>query len=191
VNDSQLLDFVGQRQVSLQRPIVVGVSGYCGSGKSTLARRLTEMLPGAYRLRGDDFLDPTRSHLRSADWDGVDRSRLVSDVFLPVREGRQSTFQRYDWSQSRLGHPESLPDADIVVVDLIGLFHPEALPALDLTLWCDVDLETAAERGMARDAALGRDHTLLWQNVWIPNERDFDSLFTPRDHAEILVPTAR
>ena len=191
MNDSELLDLIGQRHASLGRPVIVGISGYCGSGKSTLARRLTEMLPSAYRLRGDDFLDPERSHSRSADWDGVDRSRLVSDVFLPLREGRQSTFRRYDWSKSRLGHPEPLPNADIVVIDLIGLFHPEALPVLDLTLWCDVDLETAAERGMARDAALGRDHTSLWRNVWIPNEQDFDSLFTPRDQAEFRVPTAR
>lgn len=191
MDDSHILDLVSQRYVSLGRPIVVGISGYCGSGKSTLARRLTDTLPGAYRLRGDDFLDPKRSHLRSSNWDGVDRARLVSDVFLPVREGRPSTFQRYDWSKSRLGHPEPVPNAEICVIDLIGLFHPEALPALDLTIWCDVDLKTASERGMARDAALGREHTSLWQNVWIPNERDFDSLFAPRNHAEILASTTQ
>ncbi|WP_457099728.1 hypothetical protein [Microbacterium sp. P5_E9] len=63
-------------------PIVVGVSGYGGAGKSTLARGLVELVPGSVRMRGDDFLDPVRSHQRSHDWDGVERTRLVREVLL-------------------------------------------------------------------------------------------------------------
>ena len=39
---------------------------------------------------------------------------------------------------------------------------------------------------MRRDAVLGRDHGGLWNDVWVPNERDFDVNFSPRDRAEIL-----
>ncbi|WP_130504941.1 uridine kinase family protein [Microterricola gilva] len=169
------------------RPITVGISGYCGSGKSTLARHLAAVIPGSLRMRGDDFLDPARSHQRSHDWDGVERERLVTDVLAPFQESRASQFQRYDWSRRELGAVERLPLADVLLVDLIGLFHPQALKHLDVTFWMDVDLTVATERGMARDQSLGRNHESLWRDVWIPNERDFGAEFDPRSAAEFFV----
>ena len=163
---------------------MVGISGYGGSGKSTLARQLCALVPGAVGIRGDDFLDPARSHARSSDWDGVERERMVSQVLLPIREQRPSEFQRWDWDSGVLGGLEPLPSADVLVVDVIGLFHPEALPAIDLAVWCEVDLETATRRGMLRDEHDGHDHAALWRDVWEPNERDFDARFTPREKAE-------
>ena len=167
-------------------PVVVGISGYCGAGKSTLARELTDLVPGAVRMRGDDFLDPVRSHQRSNDWDGVERVRLVSTVLEPFRAARRGTFQRYDWARKQLGAPEPIPQARILIVDVIGLFHPEALPALDLRVWCEADLEVASAQGKERDRQLGRSHDRLWTDVWIPNDRDFAAQFTPRAQAHLL-----
>lgn len=181
-----VIDLVAGRRTSAGHPIVVGISGYCGSGKSTLARSVAGALPGTVRIRGDDFLDPERSHRRSIDWDGVDRARLTSSVLEPHRAGRASTFQRFDWSVRALGPVEPLPTTDVVIVDLIGLFHPDAMPHIDVAVWCDVDLDTAARRGMARDRRLGRDHDRLWRDVWIPNERDFEARFAPRGGAVVF-----
>jgi uridine kinase len=187
----ELIQRIETRRQEAARPIVVGVSGYCGSGKSTLTRQLVARLPGAVRIRGDDFLDPARSHKRSSDWDGVERLRLVSEVLTPVREGRTSMFRRYDWSRRELGAAERLPSAEVLIVDLIGLFHPDALPSIDLAIWCDVDLETSAQRGINRDAGMGRNHDALWRNVWLPNERDFEDQFAPRTRADVVYPTSR
>ena len=184
----RLTTLVSSWSAEVGRPITVGISGYCGSGKSTVARALTDGLADAVRIRGDDFLDPTRSHRRSVDWDGVERTRLHDEVLAPFREQRPSTFRRFDWAARALGAPEPVPSCSIIVVDLIGLFHPSVLDALDLTIWCDVDLDTAQRRGMRRDAELGRDHEQLWNEVWVPNERDFDYHFSPRGRAEILLP---
>lgn len=104
----------------------------------------------------------------------------------PLHSGRGGAFRRYDWSRRALGGPEPLPETDLLVVDLIGLLHPEARPWIDVAVWCDVDLATASARGMARDARLGRDHVALWRDVWIPNERDFDAEFAPRASADVL-----
>ena len=181
-----LLEHITSRRRTAQHPLVVGISGYCGSGKSTLARDLVDSFSGAVRLRGDDFLDPSRSHQRSTDWDGVDRARLVTEVLEPFRADLPSTFRRFDWSTRALADPEPIPRTDLLVVDLIGLFHPEALAHLDIRIWCDVELEVAARRGLARDRALGRNHVALWHDVWIPNERDFEQTFSPRDHADLF-----
>lgn len=186
MRQQQWEDLIATTAAKAGGPIVVGISGFGGSGKSTLARALAR-IPGVVRMRGDDFLDPVLSHSRSSDWAGVERGRLVAEVLRPFRERRPSTFRRYDWSRRELGAPQSVPSGDVMVVDLIGLFHPETLPVLDLTAWCDVDLETATQRGMARDRSLGRDHDRLWTEVWVPNEVDFLERFRPRDHAEHLV----
>jgi uridine kinase len=185
MEDPQLIERITRLRTEAGRPIVVGISGFGGAGKSTLARRLASQIAGAHRLRGDDFLDPERSHRRSPDWDGVERMRLVSEVLVPLREGRESVFRRYDWSRGRLAAPEPMPRAEVLLVDLVGLFHPEATGAIDLAIWCDVDAETAARQGMARDLALGRSHLELWRDVWIPNDADFARRFAPRDYADI------
>lgn len=182
----ELKALITQTAANLDHPVVVGVSGYAGSGKSTLARALTAVDPTMLRMRGDDFLDPSRSHRRSGDWDGVERSRLATEVLVPFRERRASSFRRFDWARRALGEPEPVPTGDVLVVDLIGLFHPEALPFLDLCVWVDTPMATAHERGMRRDEALGRDFSRLWREVWVPNEIDFERNFSPRERADVL-----
>ncbi|MGV8913749.1 MAG: uridine kinase family protein [Rhodoglobus sp.] len=168
------------------RTVLLGISGFGGSGKSTLAKQISQSLPNCVRIRGDDFLDPVRSHHRSADWDGVDRLRLRDEVLSPFRDGTGGMFRRFDWAARGLGPEEPLPAAEIVVVDAIGLFHPELDGAFDLTIWVDVDLDVATAQGKARDRRLGRDHEVLWDDVWVPNERDFVELFDPRSEANLL-----
>lgn len=187
--DRALLDRIESVAAIAGRPIVVGVSGFCGSGKSTLARAVVDVVPDSVRMRGDDFLDPARSHRRSSDWDGVERVRLRDTVLRPFRAGSGGSFRRYDWSVRALGEPEPVPTARVMVVDLIGLFHPDIVDELDLRVWCDVSLDTAVVRGIARDRALGRAHDVLWHDVWAPNERDFAERFTPRGRADVVVPT--
>ncbi|MBH0008940.1 uridine kinase [Salinibacterium sp. SWN1162] len=176
---------------STSSTIVLGISGFGGAGKSTLARELVSTLANSARIRGDDFLDPSRSHQRSTDWAGVERVRLREEVIDPLRTGRSGSFRRFDWSTRALGDPEPLPVADVVVIDAIGLFHPELAGAFDLTLWVDVSLENATEQGKARDRRLGRDHERLWDEVWVPNERDFVARFDPHSAADLLYASGR
>ncbi|MGO4102533.1 uridine kinase [Leifsonia sp. YAF41] len=184
-NQAQLVDRI--RKLNAERGrIVIGISGFCGSGKSTLARELASQSPDWVRLRGDDFLDPQRSHRRSSDWDGVARERLAEDVIRPFESHREVRFQRYDWTQSRLGPFTVLPPCEVLIIDLIGLFHPDCLEIIDLSIWVDVDLQRAVAQGKARDKDLGRDHDQLWDRVWAPNEIDFAERFDPRSSADEL-----
>ncbi len=169
---------------ALSRPAVVGVSGYGGAGKSTLSRALESAVPGAVRLRGDDFLDPRRSHQRSSDWDGVDRERM-REVIALFRAGEPVRYRPVDWSTWELGEPVDLPAGSVLIVDSIGILHPDLLGHFDLTVWVDASHEDATRRGMARDRAAGSDHDRLWVEVWEPNDRDFDALFSPRDVADL------
>lgn len=164
---------------------IVAISGYGGSGKSTLAKALAGG-DGRTRLRGDDFLDPVRSHLRSTDWDGVERTRMRHEVLEPYRRGEPVSFRRFDWHTRALAPAEELPDADVLLVDAIGILHPDLQGCFDLSIWVDVDLETAGERGRERDRRAGHDHDRLWTEVWLPNDRDFAARFDPMRKADLL-----
>lgn len=166
--------------------VVVAISGYAGAGKSVLARRLVDVVDGAVRVRGDDFLDPPRVHHRSSDWDGVERQRMRTELLEPFRAGRPAVIRPLDWSTGRLGAATPLPHGSVLVVDSIGIFHPELLPWFDLTVWVDADLEVAQQRGMARDRTSGLDHDALWTDVWTPNDREFEQTFSPRPVADLV-----
>ena len=72
----------------------------------------------------------------------------------------------------------------MLVVDVVGIFHPDLLPWFDLTVWVDADLQLAQSRGMARDRANGRNHDRLWTEVWTPNDREFEQAFDPAYQAD-------
>jgi uridine kinase len=165
--------------------VAVGISGYAGAGKSVLARRLVDLVDDAVRLPGDDFLDPPRVHRRSADWDGVDRRGMRTEALEPFRAGRDVPLRPLDWSSGQLGEPAPLPHASVLIVDAVGIFHPELLPWFDLTVWVDTELEVAQSRGSARDRTAGRDHDRLWAEVWTPNDREFAQRFAPADQADL------
>ncbi len=176
-----------ERLLTERRRIVVGISGYAGAGKSVLARRVVDAVDGAVRVRGDDFLDPVRVHRRSSDWDGVERERLRAEVLEPFRDGRAVQVRRLDWNTGQRGEPTPLPRASVLVIDSIGIFRPDLLPWFDLTVWVQTDLEVARERGMNRDRAAGMDHDDLWTRVWTPNDQAFEQVFSPREHAALVL----
>lgn len=165
--------------------VVIGISGFGGSGKSTLARRLVAAAPGSVRMRGDDFIVPALAAERSGEWSAVERRRLRREVIDPFRAGMPSAFRRYDWSTGELRSAEPLPDAGVLVVDAVGLFHPDLDGSIDLRVWVDLDLELATQRGKARDRLAGNDHDRLWDEVWVPNERDFAERYRPREAADL------
>lgn len=165
--------------------VAVGVSGYAGAGKSTLTRKLLGELDDAVRVRGDEFLDPPRIVRRSGDWDGVLRERLRDEVLQPFRAGRPVAVRPLDWATGTWGEPTPLPRASVLVVDLIGLFHPTVLPWLDVRVWVDADPVVALERGMRRDREAGLDHDAVWREVWSPNDHEFEQVFAPAEHADV------
>jgi len=184
-NVVEIVDAIDRSCEQLGR-VAVGVSGYAGAGKSVLARQLADVVDDAVRLRGDDYLDPQRVHRRSSDWDGVERRRMRDEALEPFRAGAPVAVRPLDWSTGRHGVPTPLPQASVLIVDAIGIFHPELLPWFDLTVWVDVDLDVAQAQGMARDRAAGLDHDTLWTDVWTLNDREFEQTFSSRSFADLF-----
>lgn len=182
---ADIVDAIEQLRATSLR-LVVAITGFGGAGKSTLSRALVDAVPDSVRLRGDDFLDPERSHRRSSGWDGVERARMRTEVLEPFRSGDPVSFRPYDWDAGRLGPITVLPQASVLLVDAIGVLHPDLEGCFDLTVWVDVGLETAGRQGLERDRRNGHDHDRLWAEVWTPNDRDFAAEFNPRERADLL-----
>jgi hypothetical protein len=105
---------------------------------------------------------------------------------VPFRAGRASAYRPTDWVTGGLGHPHPVPEANVLIVDSVGLFHPELDGVFDLSIWVDCELAAATERGKARDRANGNDHDRFWDEVWMPNDRDFAARFDPRSAADLV-----
>ncbi len=169
------------------RPVLVGISGFGGAGKSTLAEALHRSLPGSAVVPGDEFMRERPSAARSDDWSSVDRSRLVEQVLRPISLGQEASYQIYDWDAEALGRWVPVRATSAVIVEGVGLFHPELIPAFDLRVWIDVDLDTATARGIQRDTVVySNPQTDLWERVWKPNDEEFFRRFSPDRAADLL-----
>ena len=188
-NFDRLLERIHAKLVPKDRPLVIGVSGFGGSGKSTLAARLAGALGSVNVVCMDDFWDHARDG-RSSDWDAFDRSRLEAQVLRPARAGGLVRYQAYDWVLRELGAWVDVPGGQYLIVEGISALHATLLPYYDLTVWVDVPLELARERGLARGYAWGNDETEVWTSRWMPNDRDYFDKHRPDRQADVVYPNA-
>ena len=172
-------------QVSAKRSVIVAISGFGGAGKSTLAAALAEGVD-AEVVSTDDF-SLAQQRERCPDWATIDRHRLVREVLDPARSGSPISYQPYDWPNDRLGEPRAVRPSQLLLVEGIGLIHPDTLSFFDLAVWIDCQLEIASERGRRRDRDIYKiDHDAIWREVWTPNDRDYFALFQPDRLADVI-----
>lgn len=167
--------------------VVVGISGFGGSGKSTLAATLVDVLH-APTVSTDEFAtEPVMQP--SDDWNGIDRARLVHQVLEPLRQGdRRITYDSSgDWEAWTTESKTLEVAGDHFIVEGVGLFHPDVLPFLTLTVWIEIDPGESTRRGLARDAQAGHDDRSIWKAVWAPNDQRFAEKFDPKGHSDIVI----
>lgn len=170
------------------RALIVAISGYGGSGKSTLAEALQQQLGNAEVISSDDFII-NRCAERTADWNSYDRPRLRSQVLEPASRGQAIRYQVYDWEKNQLGKWRTVPKSTYLLIEGVSILHPDLRHFYDYALWLDCPLTIATKRGMQRDREWGNDHDDMWNNIWMPNERDYFEKYKPDLAADIIIKT--
>lgn len=186
-----LAQIVDARMIDSSTPVLlVAIGGFGGAGKSTLADALHLALASSWRcavVAGDDFLTPLCDTLRDDEWGALDRGRLVQDVVEPARQhGGSFTYERYSYTDHTFTSVREVTNAQIVIVESVGLVHLPFAKCWDLTVWVNSSLGVAAEAGKRRDSEYGSDHTELWDTVWAPNDLAYFERFRPDLTADIL-----
>jgi uridine kinase len=155
----------------------IGIDGVDGAGKTSLAeeiaRLLTKRRRPSVRVSLDFFERPSaeryaRGELSPEGYylDGFDVQRLHAHVLS-------------------IGGPSEL----VVVVDGIFLQRPELVDLWDATVWVEADLDTAAERGLARDVV--RTDSLQAEREryrfrYLPAQRRYIEEQRPRERATFV-----
>jgi uridine kinase len=112
----------------------------------------------------------------------------VRQVLAPFKAGERSLSYDscYDWENWR-SRSVTIEVTAALVVEGIGIFHPELQPFLDFRIWLDVDLQTSTRRGIERDLAAGQTSTQAWTDIWAPNDADYSVRYHPKDQADLVV----
>lgn len=186
ISFDELVETLKQR---LSSQLVIGISGFGGAGKSTVAGQLAKAMDSAQVVSADDFLI-NRLQNRDDSWNDVDRARILREVLEPFRKGEEIHYRRYDWLTNQPGEWRTLPQSARLVLEGIGILHPDLAPSFDVTVWIDVPIEVAGKRGKYRDREIYKlDNDRFWNDVWIPNDLDYIERYRPHENADYLLVT--
>ncbi len=185
----ELIEKISKLPRPTERPLIIGISGFGGSGKSTLAENLRHHLKSTV-VAVDHFAMGSLLE-RDAEWSCYDRDRMKKQVLQPAKKGKPVSYEVYDWLEETLGPKTDVPSSssDTVIVEGVGIFHPDLRPYFDFAIWVDCPLDVAVQRGIKRSRAWGYDHDEKWVEVWMPNERDFFEKYHPNQFVDFLFVT--
>ena len=166
-------------ELAARRPahtVWVGIDGCGAAGKSTLAARVAAAVPGALVVAVDDFAGP---HVPEWDYD-----RFNVQVARPLRAGRPTRYQRWEWNRDVGAEWHDLVPGRVLVIEGVSATRAEVEVPWDLQLWVDAPRDLRLARAGARD---GADQLWYWTDVWMPSEQAYIAREQPQQRVDVIV----
>jgi uridine kinase len=108
-----------------KQPVLLAIGGYGGSGKTTLARAIQSEFPGSEIVTLDDFAIPGG---------GSDRKRILSQVLVPLSDGKTANYQRFDWSAQTLAEWKEVKPDGLIIIEGVSVLGDDFNSYFDLRI---------------------------------------------------------
>ena len=132
------------------------------------------------------FLRPEqRTEARFAEPGGnVDRERFLSEVLLPLREGKTVDYRRFDCKTFTIAPPRRIEAGRLSIVEGAYAMHPDLAMHYDLTVFLSVSPEKQRERILVRNAPA---QAKLFFERWIPFEQRYFSALSVPERCDLIL----
>lgn len=155
--------------------LILTIEGGSASGKTTLAKLLKERYDATVFHADDFFLEPhQRTPERLKEVGGnLDRERFLKEVLVPLKEGREVEYRRFDCSTMKICEAEIITPKNLVIIEGAYSMHPDLREFYDLSVFIDISKSMQKERVLKRNP----DRAQRFFEEWIPLEdRYFDKM---------------
>ena len=179
--------FFGEvERLALGERAIIAIEGGSASGKTTLGRFLKEKYDCNVFHMDDFFLRPEqRTPERLAEAGGnVDRERFLSEVLIPLSEGREVCFRRFNCSRQELEAPLAVTPKRLNFVEGAYSMHPSLEKYYDFSLFIDISPEKQRERILVRNS---EQQAKRFFEEWIPYELRYFSETNIKDRCKMII----
>lgn len=171
--------------------VIIGIDGPGGVGKTTYAQKIKQELPLVQIVHMDDFdvLHKRKmNHLSTNRPVGPDTEwqRVISEVFLPLKSGKNASFKPYDRSLDAYRGEIVIKPKGIVIIEGVFAVRRELFSYFDFTIWMECSLKTRVKRALLRDGEEARE---LWEKDWLPMEDKYMSIYSPKSYVDYIFKT--
>lgn len=135
---------------SKKEPFLLAIDGRGGSGKTTFAALLEANLTDAVLIHIDDFYLPSLKRVLDKNLP-VDIERVEREVLQPLRNHKETKYQRYDGKSDKMAEWHTILPKKIIIVEGWFSLHKTLMPYYDYTIWKEEDKAISLKRGVERE----------------------------------------
>ena len=174
------------RLMAERERVLVAIDGGSASGKTTLGAPLQSIYACPVFHMDDFFLRPEqRTPERFSEPGGnVDRERFLSEVLLPLREGKAVDYRRFDCKTFTIAPPRRIEPGRLNIIEGAYAMHPDLAPYYDLSVFLAIPAEKQRERILKRNAPA---QTKQFFDRWIPLERRYFDALDVQDRCDLVL----
>ena len=167
------------------KSFLVAIDGHGASGKSRLSKELVQLDSQISLIHFDDFYFSNNVDFgHSINLPAFDWRRLEREVLIPIKNGENTQYQRFNWELNKLDTWIDVKSETIVLVEGVSSINSRIRDYFDFKIWVDCPLDIRLERAKERD---GMDTMELWINDWIPRENNYVISDRPYEYADIII----
>ena len=174
------------RLMAERERVLIAIDGGSASGKTTLGALLQSIYACPVFHMDDFFLrSEQRTPERFSELGGnVDRERFLSEVLLPLREGKAVDYRRFDCKTFTIASPRRIEPGRLNIIEGAYAMHPDLAPYYDLTVFLAVSAEKQRERILKRNAPAQAE---LFFDRWIPFEQRYFAALNVPERCDLTI----